>query len=410
MEDYNDPIDSTYQIPQKKSKKVWWIISILILIIIIGVVAFLLINSVIEKSDSEDTDLGTNNGDTTGTEDTTTGINPEEIILDILLPKDTYEINEEVIGDYYLKYQGEPFEGAIIYCSASGVQGCAKTVGMLDDIDFSDPEKTNFLKVALSGGHHEEGSYTYSIYVYDCRDINEAFNRDDCGGRITSIEDIITNVFPLKTKLKTIVVVAGDEVYTPECTTNDDCTQTCTNCDGGTYVCASSSNISIDQTCVECITNFGCVDGYECDNHICVVEEQEPDDDDSEEYPVTDPLTILDCYSDDLTEILCSPEDALAFTELFGERLVPCEISDGTFALGFEPFFGIFRGYEIQEEQGDNCIVKYWFLENSVIDPSLLNKEMVCEYDSSQRTTQDVADCLDECCTGDLVDALNEIF
>ncbi|MBT3281370.1 hypothetical protein HN865_03610 [Candidatus Woesearchaeota archaeon] len=194
----------------------------------------------------------------------------------------------------------------------------------------------------------------------------------------------------------------------PGCTNNDDCTQTCTNCDDGNYVCVySSSNPSIHQTCVECITDFGCVDGYECTNNICVIEEEEPEE--NQTYSVTNPDTILDCYSEDLSEMLCGPEDAIGFTDSFGVRLGSCEISQGTFALGFEPFMGIFRGYEIQGEQAGNCIVKFWFLENNVIDSNLLNKEMICEYDSSKRTTQGVNDCFEECCSGELVNVIIEL-
>jgi hypothetical protein len=190
----------------------------------------------------------------------------------------------------------------------------------------------------------------------------------------------------------------------PECTNNNDCTQTCTNCEGGTYVCAYSSDPSINQKCVECINDFSCVDGYTCENNICIEEEDEP-----EEEPEAYPDTILDCYNEDFSEILCDPEKALEFTTIFETRLESCELSNGTFALGFEPFMGAFRGYEIQDELDGKCIVKFWFLENNVIDSSLLNKHMICEYNFSKRTTQDVNDCFEECCSGELVDVVNEI-
>ena len=91
-------------------------------------------------------------------------INPNDIILDIILPKESYEVDEEVSGDYYLKYQGEPFKGAIIYCDHSS---CSKTTGMIDDIDFNNPDKTNALKVALTDTFYSAGTYDYSIYIYD---------------------------------------------------------------------------------------------------------------------------------------------------------------------------------------------------------------------------------------------------
>lgn len=338
-------------------------------------------------------------------------IDSDEIILDIILPKESYEVDEEIDGDYYLKYQGEPFKGAVICCDSNG---CFMSTGMIDDIDFNKPDKTNYLKTALTDTFYYEGTYDYSIYIYDCRDIENELDSDDCGGSVIDnfnlIEEILEKVTPLKSKSKSIVVTGENEEYEPECSNNDDCTQTCTNCDDGTYVCVFSSNPSINQKCVECVTDFGCVDGYECENNTCVVEEQgEEPEEETANYSVTDPDTILDCYSEDFLEILCSPEKALEFTTIFGERLGLCEISEGTFALGLEPFLGIFRGYQIQGEQDGNCIVKFWFLGNSVIDSSLLNKHMICEYDSSKRTAQDVNDCFEECCSGELVDAISNL-
>jgi hypothetical protein len=361
-------------------------------------------------------------------------INHDDITLDIILPKLSYAVDEEVEGDFYLKYNGEPFKGAIISCDSSG---CFKITGMIDDIDFNNPEKTNALKTALTDTFYYEGTYNYSIYIYDCKDIDSEFNTDDCGDGVwpsnIDIKDIISDVTPLKFKSKSIIVTGENKEYTSKCTNNDDCTQTCTNCDKGTYVCVYSDNPLINQKCVECVNVFSCVDGYGCVDNVCVIEEcdsnhlnlcsdettctntggywynRECNEGEQATYSVTNPDTILDCYNDDLSEILCSPEDAYGFTTQFVNRLESCELSQGTFALGFEPFMGIFRGYEIQSEQDSNCNIRFWFLENSVIDSSLLHKEMICTYDSSKRTAQSISDCFEECCSGGLVDAISEI-
>jgi len=393
MEDYGDYLQNNnqteYGVPtyQRESKKVWLFLLIPLFVIIVGIVIFLFL-----RPSSEEV------------------INPEEVFLDIILPKENYLVDEEVSGDYYLKYQGEPFRGAVICCDSIG---CSMTRGMIDDIDFDDPDKTNYLKTALTDTFYYEGTYTYSIYLYDCKDIENELNIEDCGGRRVAnfIDEIIESVTPLKFKSKSIVVEGENEEYVPECVVNDDCIQTCANCGDGTYVCAHSSNPLINGKCVECVTDFGCIDGYECENNLCVVEEQEEESGgDQEAYNVTDPDTIMDCYSDNLLEMFCSGEDILGFADLFQSRLEICEISEGSFALGFEPMLGMFRGYEIQSEQDGNCIIRFWFLENSVVDSSLLNKEMVCEYNSSQRTVQDVNDCFEDCCSGELLDAITEFM
>lgn len=373
-------------------------------------------------------------------------INPDGIILDIILPKNSYEVDEEVSGDYYLKYKGEPFKGAIIYCDNNS---CSEKMGMIDDIDFNNPNKTNSLKVALKNTFYYAGIYNYSIYIYNCQDIDDKFNVNNCGqGNWPSnvyIEDILSEVTPLKSKFKTITVTGVNGKYAPECKNDDDCTQTCTHCSSGSYGCIYSSDPLINQKCVECINDFDCKDGYGCVNNSCVVKENlSPEETCSSEgkylvpegmlcnggavsfhlgigggsfsccsvqpvpVSVTNPTTILDCYDENFSE-LCSPEDALGFTTQFENRLKSCEVSQGTFALGFEPMMGILRGYEIQGEQNGNCTVKFWFLENNVINSSLLNKNMTCEYNSSQRTIQEVNDCFEGCCSGELVDAIKNL-
>ena len=338
-------------------------------------------------------------------------VDPTNVELDIILPKTDYEVGEEISGEYYVAYQGDSFRGTVIYCTDDS---CSRTTGMLEDIDFSSSDKTNNLQFALKHAFYAQGTYDFSIHVFTCEDIDEVFDTDDCGrGGIPptiEVKDIISSVSSLQSKTKTVTVANVAEEYTPECTSNDVCTQTCTNCEQGTYVCAQSNNPLVHETCVECVSSFGCVDGYTCQDNVCVVEQQEQEvDEELESYPVTNPETILDCYDDEFSELLCSPEDSAAFTELFETRLVACESSQGTFAVGFEPFMGLLRGYEIQEEDDGVCAIRFWFLEHPVVDESFVGKDMVCEYDSSQRNLDEVATCFDDCCTGELVDVINDL-
>jgi hypothetical protein len=76
---------------------------------------------------------------------------------------------------------------------------------MIDDIDFNNPDKRNYLKSILKDTFYTEGEHTYSIYIYDCQDINKEFETDDCS-RLLDPEDIISNMKPLKSKSKTITV------------------------------------------------------------------------------------------------------------------------------------------------------------------------------------------------------------
>lgn len=334
-------------------------------------------------------------------------INPDDITMDIILPKTDYNVDENTHGMYYLKYNGTQFKGAIFYC---GQKGCSETRGLIKDVDFNNPNKIHGLSVLFPKAFYSKGTYKFSMYIYDCKDIDKKLDTNDCGQGgfppTINADTIVSKVKPLKEVSKTVTVTGENKAYAPECKEDRDCTQTCTNCKEGNYVCAySSSNPKINQKCVECITDFSCKDGFECVDNVCVVK-KEDNKTKSNTSSVIEPKTILDCYSKDLSKNLCSPEKELEFTTKFENRLKSCEVSQGTFALGFEPLMGLFRGYEIQGEQDGNCIVKFWFLKNSVIDSSLLNKSMSCAYDSSKRTTQSVNDCLEGCCSGDLVDVL----
>ncbi len=334
----------------------------------------------------------------------------EEIMgLNIRIPKPNYGLGEEFSGESFIDYSSEPFEAVVLhkysredfsevrYTISRGILGESPGISLpkltafrLNDTEFVGPVDY----------FYEEGVYIYAISVYSCSDIEDILSvRCD----EADVEDIDKNVDPLKTSEERVVVSGGEDSL--ECVSSEECMISCEGCSNGTQICEQTSG-----NCVDCFLNSQCLEEYSCEDNICVLKEDSQDEIEEElvTYPVTNPDTILDCYSEDLLEILCSPEDALEFTNLFESRLGSCEVSEGTFALGFEPIIGIFRGYEIQEEQGSECFVKFWFLENSVIDPDLLNKDMVCTYDSSKRTTQDVNDCFEECCSGELFDATNE--
>ena len=391
---------------QGASKKGLYIIISIVLVIIIGLSIFFFMSLSPKSISEKEVSQGTNFDLTENKE----VINPNDIILDIILPKKSFTIGEEISGEYYLNYQGVPFKGVIMCTTPSNEFYRVKTT--LENLDSKVSGKIGSgigsFPTYFSYTSSKENTYIYSISVYSCDDINNNLNRNDCGDSIdlSDMIDTMKQVTPLKSNSKSIVVEGGKE-QAPECHRDDDCTQTCTNCEDGTYVCAGmkTSNLSIYRTCVECFISADCKwkYGYECNSdYMCVLEEEET-------YEVTDPQTILDCYSEDLSEILCSPEKALEFTTTFETRLVSCEISEGTFGLGFEPMIGMFRGYKIQAEQDDNCTIKFWFLDSGVVKSNLLNKYMVCEYDSSRRASQDVNDCFPECCSGDLVDAINAI-
>jgi len=77
----------------------------------------------------------------------------ESLGLEIRLEKTTYEVGEEILGEYYVKYNGEPFKAKILYCRSREEieeEYCTLISGQLDDIDFDDPDKINMLEDGLT--------------------------------------------------------------------------------------------------------------------------------------------------------------------------------------------------------------------------------------------------------------------
>jgi hypothetical protein len=122
--------------------------------------------------------------------------------------------------------------------------------------------------------------------------------------------------------------------------------------------------------------------------------------------------TILDCYIQDPISAEC----LMGFSDLFRERLQSCEPSEGTVAIGWEPAMSIIRGYEILGMQNNLCVVNFWFLdtegflppEAEKIPSTLLDKQMTCKYNASERTIEKVATT--ENCIGPLLDELNKLL
>src|SRR5680860_66224 len=143
--------------------------------------------------------------------------------LDVRIPKDSYQVGQSLVGaEYYLKYEGEPFKAMILY--SESVEGLIKksystTRGTIQTGDFDNPETLPGLKISMYSVQPDgtpnpfdcDGNYVYSISVYDCVSIDNALGTDDCGegGWPPSIEveDIVTEVSPLKIASKRILVV-----------------------------------------------------------------------------------------------------------------------------------------------------------------------------------------------------------
>lgn len=155
----------------------------------------------------------------------TTPLIRDDLELDIRIPRDVYEVGELFNdAEYFMKYEGEPFRGIILYGeSREGFERVFYSItrGTIVIGDFDDPDTLVGLKVALrafkldENGYigstdyfYDEGTYIYSISVYDCDNLDTTFGTDNCGGwpLEVSSEEIVDKLLPLKTKSKSIKV------------------------------------------------------------------------------------------------------------------------------------------------------------------------------------------------------------
>lgn len=147
------------------------------------------------------------------------------MVLEIRIPKDKYAVGEEIKGEHYLKYDGEPFRALINYCiSKEGTDCmlCSRTRGVLDNIDFD--KESRLLNVAVQAAEmydqrnlticlkdqvfQESGTYTYTMAVFKCEDVERELGVTECGWRVYDLKEGLLNMNPIKSTSKTITVYA----------------------------------------------------------------------------------------------------------------------------------------------------------------------------------------------------------
>jgi hypothetical protein len=142
------------------------------------------------------------------------------LTIGIRTSKEAYVVGEAVSGGYDLAYSGPSMKVIVVY--GDGRLGLSKqyyqkslytiTSALADNIG-KDTSLTAF-HYGSSGGYvsghdafYEAGTYTYSMSVYACTDIETTLGKPDCGGDFFELktEDLL-KVTPLKTVTKNVVV------------------------------------------------------------------------------------------------------------------------------------------------------------------------------------------------------------
>ena len=238
-----------------------------------------------------------------------------ELNLTISVPKTTVTTGESFTGQYIAENKGTPFNAYIVtICRKEGFEKECVSEAVKDP--FPDEEHAwnrDFKQVlkpceisdnsmsCTQDNFKYPGTYNYELEVYDCSQIEDILGVD-CSididysnvksqvpilDSITQIVTVTQNVCVPQTcqQLGYVCGVWSDgcggalscgscssnqacsngQCLIQGCRSNTDCNQACAECDTGKYVC----NLG-NYTCVQCVTNFNCIDGYGCENNICV--------------------------------------------------------------------------------------------------------------------------------------------
>lgn len=175
------------------------------------------------------------------------------LIVDIRFPKNVFNASETLkCAGYYLKYAGAPFKGLILYGeSREGLieTSYSATRGIIQTGDFDQGTipymKASIYSIKPDGTPNSfdcNGTYKYSISVYDCVTVDKVMGTNDCGsgGWPPTIDasDIFAKVLPLKTMAKNISV----------------------QCDNGSTSCCTNEAYRCTQN-AHCLSGYGCVGG-----------------------------------------------------------------------------------------------------------------------------------------------------
>lgn len=147
---------------------------------------------------------------------------PDKLLLDIKFGKESYTTRETFKGEYYMKYDGPAFDGAILYCSAKDKtnKNCAVVKGRVENVDFSVEGNNAPLKAVMSAytideklgrmpanSFKESGTYSFSIAVFDCFYVEKSLGAD-CGGQNLDPKLLADSVQPVKWATKDIQITA----------------------------------------------------------------------------------------------------------------------------------------------------------------------------------------------------------
>jgi len=201
-----------------------------------------------------------------------------DLTLDIRVTKTTYSVGENFTGEYYMRYNGTPFYGIVLYCMSyppvSGFNStCRMARGIIGDVDFDNPRKRNNLGALMQAEYYrngnsyfiDNGTYAYSISVYDCASVDMQLNTSGCGGTLADESSArlldLQRFGPITTRSITVIGHRRSE-----CSTNLDCAP-CSGCVTGMQTCL---NDDLGASCVDCFMGSMCASGHRCEQNKCI--------------------------------------------------------------------------------------------------------------------------------------------
>lgn len=194
------------------------------------------------------------------------------IEVDIEIKHETTFKGEEIeLINYTIEYKKGPL---FFYM----IQGYSKGISDPSDIkaissayrSYKDSETLNFIYPERNIVLEEEGNYSFYLYVYNCSEIEDEFQR---GCSSVPKNSIINSTEPIIFISENIL---SERPVLTSCKTDLDCNN-CTGCRTGKEKCVSRSvpeNRTIEYVCVECVPGYNlCKEGYICILNECVLNE-----------------------------------------------------------------------------------------------------------------------------------------
>ena len=192
-----------------------------------------------------------------------------DISIEISIAKDSYDTGELFEGEVSVSNDGNAFDAVVLHCSyREGFdRKCSSVIkamlgGSSSSLNAFRQTSSSYEWAVLN--FYDPDTYVFETFVYNCSSVDEELGTSDCGGKDSDFDtDAILLLDPIEFASESIEVIGESLEY--ECEDDEECTDPCPNCESETLIC-------VWHRCMECFIPFDCLEGYTCEDNVCVAE------------------------------------------------------------------------------------------------------------------------------------------